>query len=388
MEASVSKKNDKVQLNVQLIRAFPEEDHVWANIFDRSIEDIYSLLNEITQTISEKINLVLTPKESETLAHTPQVNPQAYQAYLRGMFHWEKLSAEDFEIAKDYFEKAIEFDPSFAPPHAAIAHTLIGQVQMGLVAPPEAMPKIYQHNMKALGLAPNFAESHYMNAVLSMVVEWNWEKSEDEFIKSLEGNPNHSLSHAYYGHLLLILRRFEEAIGEVNVALELDPNNPLVLSLAGVVNFHTGDTERAFELLSRSYQIDPNNILNHRLIETYYFQAEEYDKALEMQKKIQQLDQVSCQAMDEAYVDKDYTQAMLALARSKEALSKNQFVAPVWIALAYNRAGLFNEAIQWLERGFQMHDQDLPYVFIVKEFTSLHEDPRFSQIAQKMNLPF
>ena len=204
VEASVSNVKDKIQLNVQLIRAFPEEDHIWADVFDRSLEDVYILLNEITQTISEKINLALTLKEAENLSHSPQVNPQAYQTYLKGMFHWEKLSAKDFEIAKEYFEKAISTDPTFAPPYAAIAHTLIGQVQMGLVAPPEAMPKIYQNNMKALGLDANFAESHYMNAILSMVVEWDWEKSEVEYLKSLDGNPNHSLSHAYYGHLLLI----------------------------------------------------------------------------------------------------------------------------------------------------------------------------------------
>lgn len=388
VEASVSSVKDKIQLNVQLIRAYPEEDHIWADIFDRSIEDIYSLLNEITQTISEKINLVLTPKENERLAHAPQVNSQAYQAYLRGMFHWEKLSVKDFGIAKEYFEQAIALDPSFAPPYAAIAHTLIGQVQMGLVAPPEAMPKIYQNNMKALGLAPNFPESHYMNAILSMVVEWDWEKSETEFIKSLAGNPNHSLSHAYYGHLLLILKRFEQSIREVNIALDLDPNNPLVLSLAGVVHFHNGATELAFDLLNKSNQIDPNNILNHRIIETYYFQAEEYDKAFDIQKKIQYSDQVSCKAMEEAYADGDYLKAMLALARSKATLSKQGFVAPVWVALAYNRTGLYEEAMQWLERAFQMHDQDLPYVFIVKEFTTLKHDPRFTQIAKKMDLPF
>ena len=388
VEASVSKVKDKIQLNVQLIRAFPDEDHLWADVFDRPVEDIYSLLNEITQLISEKINLVLTPKESRNLTHSSQVNTQAYQAYLRGMFHWEKLSVKDFEIAKEYFEKAISFDPSFAPPYAALAHTLIGQVQMGLIAPPEAMPKIYQNNIKALGLDANFAESHYMNAILAMVVEWDWEKSEVEYLKSLDGNPNHSLSHAYYGHLLMILNRFEEAIREVTVALELDPNNPLVLSLAGVVFFHSGDTEKAFELLNKSYQIDPNNILNFRILEGCYIRFGEFDKALEMQKRINHFDPESCQAMEEAYVNGDYSKAMLALAQSKAKLSDKQFVQPLWVAVAYLAAGLQEEAINWFERAFQVHDQDLPYAFIVKELAILKQDPRFGQIAKKMNLDF
>ncbi|MDW3652760.1 MAG: adenylate/guanylate cyclase domain-containing protein [Bacteroidia bacterium] len=387
VEASVSKIKDKIQLNVQLIRAFPEENHIWADIFDRSLDSIYSLLNEITKTISEKINLVLTPKEAESLSHSPKVDPQAYQTYLRGMFHWEKLSAKDFEIAKEYFEKAIAIDPSFAPPYAAIAHTLIGQVQMGLIAPPEAMPKIYQYNMKALRLNFNFSESHYMNAILSYVVEWDWEKSEAEFIKSLDGNPNHSLSHAYYGHLLMILNRFEEAISEVNISLKLDPNNPLVQSLAGVVFFHSGDTQRAFSLVNKSHQIDPNNILNYRFLESCYVEFEEYDNAFEMQKKINYSDPQACQALDEGYANKDYSQAMLALAQSREELSKKQFVQPVWVALAYLKAGLNEKVIQWLEQAFQMHDQDLPYVFIAKEFAPFMQDQRFIQIAKKMNLP-
>ncbi len=387
VEASVAKIRDNIQVNVQLIRAFPDEDHIWADVFDRSIEDVFSLLNEITQTIAEKINLVLTPKEADNLSRAAQVRPQAYQAYLRGMFYWEKLSAKDFEIAKEYFEKAISIDSNFAPPYAAMAHTLIGQVQMGLIAPPEAMPEIYRHNMKALSLDADFAESHYMNAILSMAVEWDWVKSEVELLKSIHANPNHSLSHAYFGHLLMILDRFEDAIREVQIALDLDPNNPLVQSLAGVVFFHGGETKRAFELTNQSHRIDPNNILNFRILESCYVRFAEYEQALEMQKKINHLDRESCRAMEKAFKNKDYRQAMLALARTKEKLSSQQFVQPAWVALAYLRAGLHDETIQWLERGYQVHDQDLPYMFIANEFTPLKQDKRFMQIAHKMNLP-
>lgn len=386
VEASVAKSKDHIQLNVQLIRAFPEEDHIWANVFDRSIEDIYSLLNDITHTVADKLNLLLTVKEEAKLSHYDQVNAQAYQAYLRGMFHWEKLSAKDFEIAKDYFEKAIATDPSFAPAYAALAYTLIGQVQMGLIAPPEAMPKIYQNNMKALSLSPRYAESHYMSAILSMVVEWDWEKSEVEFLKAIDANPNHSLSRAYYAHLLLILARFDEAEKAAETALELDPNNPLVQSLAGVVFLHCDDERRGFDLLMQSRQIDPNNILNYRILEVCHVRFGEYDQALAMQKKINQHDPEACRAMEEAYQDGNYAKAMAALVRIKEQLSKQHFVPPIWVAVACLRAGLHEEAVQWLERAYQVHDQDLPYVFIVRDFAPLQQNERFLQMAQKMNL--
>ena len=107
-----------------------------------------------------------------------------------------------------------------------------------------------------------------------------------------------------------------------------------------------------------------------------------------MQKRINYLDPQACEALDKGYANKDYSQAMLALARSKEELSKQQFVQPVWVALAYFKAGFIEETINWLEQGFQLHDQDLPYVFIVKEFAPLKQYSRFNQIAKKKNLPF
>ncbi len=388
VEASVSKIEDNIQLNVQLIRAFPSEDHIWADIFDRPMAEIFGLLNDITQKISEKINLVLSPKEMDRLSQSDQVNTEAYQYYLRGMFHWEKLSAKDFEIAIECMEKAIAIDPNFAPPYAALAFTLIGQVQMGLVSPPDAMPKIYQYNMKALSLKPDFAEAHYMNAILSMVVEWDWEKSEFEYLKSLDGNPNHSLSRAYYGHLLLILRRFEEAIEQVEKALALDPNNPLVQVLAAVVFFHTGDVQRAYDHTLKSYHIDPNNILVLRFLEACHFQFKEYDKAFEFQKRIQQADPKSLQALIDGYANEDYFEALQALALAKEELSQEQFVQPVWLALIYFKLGQDDNAIKWFERAYQMHDQDLPYVFIARELTPLREDKRFQQLAGKMKLPY
>ena len=113
IEGSVSIRNNNIQLNLQLIRAFPEEDHIWAEVFDCPMEDIFFLLNEITQIVYERIGVFLTPKESGRLSHSEKVDPKAYQAYLRGMFHLEKLAPEDFRIGTGYMEKAISIDPSF-----------------------------------------------------------------------------------------------------------------------------------------------------------------------------------------------------------------------------------------------------------------------------------
>lgn len=387
IEGSVSKRDKNIQLNVQLLRAFPEEDHIWAELYDRPWEDIYSLLNEITRTISEKIDLLLTPKESERLSSFDQVNPEAYQAYLRGKFHIEKLSFEALKISMEYLEKAISMDPSFAPAYASLAISLMAQVQMGLIPPPEAMPKIYQSIHKSLGLDPDLSEAHFAKATLHAWVEWDWEQSEMEFLRSFDINPNESVALAYYGHVLMLLKRFEEAVEQVNKALKIDPNNALVQLLSAKVFYGDGQIERGLELAKKSFQIDPNNRSLLRNMDMIFYKLGDYQKSVDTQKRILQREPESLAALETGYAGKDYKKAMLTLARTREKLSHQQFVPPVWIAIAYNRAGCNEDAIRWLERGLQMHDQDMPYIFIMHEFDHLKPDKRFQRIAQKINVP-
>jgi TolB-like protein len=387
IEGSVSKRGNNILLNLQLIRAFPEEGHIWAEIYDRPFEEIFSLFNEITQTLSDKIDLLLTPKESKRLSQFDRVNPEAYQAYLRGKFHVEKLSFESLTISMDYLEKAITIDPTFAPAHAATALSLMSQVQMGFIPPPEAMPRIYRSIHKSLSLNPDFAEALIAKAALHAWVEWNWDQSEIEFLKALDADPNNSIALAYFGHLLMLLKRFDEALEQVKKALTLDPNNALVQLLSAKVFYGDGQIEQGLELARKSFEIDPNNRSLLRNMDMIYYKLGDYRQSIETQKRILKRDPESLAVLDTADADKDYAKTMLALARTREKLSHQRFVPPVWIAIAYNRAGHYEDAIRWLERGLQIHDQDMPYIFIMHEFEQLRKDERFARIAQKVGVP-
>ena len=387
IEGSVSKRNNNILLNLQLLRAFPEEDHIWAEIYDRPLEDIYSLLNEITETISEKIELDLTPKESERLSSIDRVNPEAYQAYLRGKFHVEKLSDEALKISMEYLEKAVSIDPCFAPAYASMAFSLMAQVQMGCISPPEAMPKIYQCIHKSLSLGPDFADAHFAKAGSHAWVEWDWKQSEVEFLKALEIEPNNSVVMAYFGHVLMLLKRFDEALQQVNKALDLDPNNALVQLLSAKVFYGNGDIQHGLKLAKKSFEIDPKNRSLLRNLDMCYYHLKDYEQSIDIQKRILHQEQESLAILTATNASKDYKNTMLALARAREKLSNQQFVPPAWIAIAYNRAGMYEDAIRWLERGLQMHDQDMPYIFIMHEFEQLRKNERFRKIAQKINVP-
>ena len=300
----------------------------------------------------------------------------------------EKLAFEPLKASMQYLEKAIAIDPAFAPAHATLAFSLMAQVQMGYISPPEAMPRIYRSIHKSLSLDPNLADAHVAKASAHAWVEWNWDQSEVEFLKALDIDPNNSVSLAYFGHVLMLLKRFDEAIEKANKALDIDPNNSLVQLLSAKVFYAAGQLEKAMGLANKSFQIDPNNRSLLRNMDMIFYKLGEYKKSIDTQKRILQRDPVSLAALETGYAERDYQNAMLALANSREKLSDQRFVPPVWIAIAYNRAGQYEDAIKWFERGLQIHDQDMPYIFIMHEFGELRQDKRFQSIAEKVGVPF
>ena len=185
----------------------------------------------------------------------------------------------------------------------------------------------------------------------------------------------------------MLQKRFEAATEHVKKALEIDPNSALVLALSAKVFYGDGKIQRGLELAKRSFQIDPNNISLLRNMDMCYYGLEDYEQSIEIQKRILRREPESLAALETGYANKDYKNAMLELARAKEKLSNQQFIPPAWVAIAYNRAGMYEDAIRWLERGLQMHDQDMPYIFIMHEFEQLKQDERFQRIAQKIGVP-
>lgn len=161
------------------------------------------------------------------------IDPEAYDAYLKGNFHWEQLGKEDIDSVMYYFQMPIDKDPDWALPYAGTS--LLWAVRKYRVSEDETTANDYDKQMqylnKALELDPNSANSHYISAGTAVWTEWDWEKGESEFLRSLALNPNDALCRMYYAHLLMILHRHKEAIDQANLALELDPLEPLVLGL-------------------------------------------------------------------------------------------------------------------------------------------------------------
>ncbi len=383
IEASVMKVDDQVRIQVQLIQAFPEEKHLWADSYDKKIENIFDLHSAVIRDVTNKIKVKLTAKEESQLSESKTVHPEAYKAFLAGKHEFEKLSEEGFKSALVNFEKSIELDDTYAPVYAELANYYMFMLQMRVISLTEAFPKIYNNNRKALEIDPEHAEANYSMALMSWF-EWDWEASDKGFRKVLQSNPNHVLGNGFYAHLLMLTGRMEQAFPYIEKAVDLDPLNDLALSLYGVVLTHNGQLDKAIEIAKKSMAINQQNILTLRLLEFASYPNGDLETSMQM------LDIVYSNVfpidldIKKEYAENGYQVMLEKIATRLEENSRGQ---DLYIGLMFNRIGKFEKAIQWLEKAYENHDVDIPYFFQIREAENLKSDPRIIAMAKKVKLP-
>lgn len=383
IEASVLRVDDQVRIQVQLIQAFPEEKHLWADSYDKKIENIFDLHSAVVRDVTDKIKVRLTPSEKSQLSESKKVHPEAYKAFLAGKHEFEKLSEEGFKNALKYFEKSIELDDTFAPVYAELANYYMFMLQMRVVSLTEAFPKIYNNNRKALDIDPEHADANYSMALMSWF-EWDWDASDKGFKKVLQSDPNHVLGNGFYAHLLMLTGRMEQAFPYIEKAVDLDPLNDLALSLYGVVLTHNGQLDKAIEIAKKSMAINPQNILTLRLLEFASYPNGDLETSMQM------LDIVYSNVFPiDLDIKKEYAKNgyQVMLEKIATRLEENSRGQDLYIGLMFNRIGKFEKAIQWLEKAYENHDVDIPYFFRIREAENLKSDPRIIAMAKKVKLP-
>lgn len=259
VEASVLCLGDSMCMQFRLINATGEEEQLWTADYREEKSQILNLYNRITQKIAEEVKVELLPEEESRLSKDRIVNPDAYDAFMKAQYNWERLNAESLDSAMHYYQLAIDLDPEWADPHAGMAMTLgvLGNFSSGKMETDRKGQEDYLH--RALELDPDAAYTHYTFGLFSVWPKRQWETGEQEFRRCLELNPSDALCRVYYAHLLMTLQRFEEALEQAKLALELDPLRPLVLGLYGVVMVYLDYPEDALEHAKKALIIDPNN---------------------------------------------------------------------------------------------------------------------------------
>lgn len=259
---------------------------------------------------------------------------------------------------------------------------------MGFASPEVAGPKIYENINKALELDTDFADSHFINGIIAVWTEWNWEKGEKEFLHALSINPNDAMSRIYYAHLLMTLQRPDEALAQGQRAVDLDPLNSLIQALFAVVLTDVDNWKAAYNYCEKSLALDPENFFASNIMEMVAYHLERYDEAFEAIKIFLPLEDDVMKDIEKIFKDKSYNAALEEVVHQMELLAQTKYVNPFDMAMRYSWLNQHEKALDWIEKGFEFHDPNIPYLTVgLVGMDELHDNPRFLAILEKMNLP-
>jgi len=390
LEGSVRRMGNNVRITVQLIDAGTDA-HLWSEIYDGDLSDLSRLFfiqSEVAQSVARELKAVLSPQEIQLVEKIPTNNTEAYEAFLKGRFYRFKLTRNDLETANKYFEMAVEKDPEFAAAYAGIAVAEQVYVQMGYKSPQEAGPVIQKNLFKALELDSTNAEVQYTLGVIAIWAMWDWNRGEEALKKAIAINPNHAEAHAYYSHLLNITGRPEEAMAEIELALKLDPHNPLLISLYSIDLMFVRRFDDAIKAARKAIQMEPASPVAYTALTTSLHLTGSYEEAWES-LKIAFITRMpgQAQAFNLDFHELGYVRALNLAAERLKSASETTYVNPYRIAWVYLLAGDKEQALEWLEKAYEIRESNMPYL-LFPDFDIIRDEPRFQEIAQKMNLPY
>jgi TolB-like protein len=347
VEAQVMCLGDSICVQFRLISVFPEEEQIWIADYKEEKSQILNLYNRVTKQIADQVMIELTADEESLLAQVRTVDKEAYDAYLRGRSYWDDLSMESLTKALEYLNLAVEKDPAWAAPYAGIAQVWAGLAQMGFATHEIAGPKIFENLNKALELDPDFADSHFINAVIGVWVEWNWEKGKKEFLRALALNPSDALSRVYYGHLLMILQRPEEARMQGQLAVDIDPLNPLVLSLYAVILNYLDDLQTAMVYLEKALAMDPEDYFANNIMEFSAKGCGEYEKSIEALKNYLPLHGIVTTEIERTYNEQGFEPAYDKTLNLMEIAAQKGMYSPADLAMRFLIRGYHEKGMDY-----------------------------------------
>jgi len=386
IEGSVIRDGDRIRITVQLIDAATDQ-HLWAESYDRDFQDVFVLQSEIAKTIAQEVRIAVTPEESARLARAAEASTDGYDAYLKGLQHFYRLTPHELETALQYFDISLEQNPDSALAHSGVAAAWIGLQQMGFLPSSKATPKAEAAALRALEIDPDLAEAHHWLAVVRSWSDWKWAAAEKLFKRAIELNPSYGDARTSYSHLLAVLGRFDEALVQAELALELDPLNAWFQGIYGVDLHMIHRYDEAIATFQKAIRLSPDLPFVWFVLTGSYHFAGRFEEAVDAEGSLWAAlgDTESQRLLMQQYSDHGYQKAMVWSADLAAERSDAIGAAGVWVAYRYSRAGLDEKVIEWMERGFDQRDPTMPYM-LMPELDNVRSDPRVQDLMRQMDL--
>jgi TolB-like protein/DNA-binding winged helix-turn-helix (wHTH) protein/Flp pilus assembly protein TadD len=388
VEGAVLRSGSRVRITAQFIIAVTDKQ-LWAKSYEGDVRDTLTLQSQIARAIAEQIRMEFTPHEQAVLNNVKKVNTEAYEAYLKGRYFWNKRTADGLSKAIDYFNEAIQRKPDYAQAFAGLAdsYALAGDWKYALLAPREAYPKAKAAATKAIALDGTLGEAHISLAFCLDNFDWDWDSAGREFTRGIELDPGYAIGYEWHGWHLAALGRHNEAVAEVEKAASLDPLSLIIGADLAEELLVAHRFDEAIKQSRKTMTLDPFFGPVHYVLGQALVQEHNYEEGIaELQKAIELSPGSSAFTANLGYA---YARSGMRSEASKilndlENRSPRAFSNAPEIAIVYVGLDNKDQAMAWLEKAYA--ERFSPWVLMRPCFDPLRSDPRFQDLLRRVGL--
>jgi TolB-like protein len=388
LDGSVRKSGNRLRITAQLIKV-ADGYHLWSDKFDRNLEDIFAIQDEISQAIVENLKVKLLKGERTKLVKHRAKNPKAYNLYMKGRFFFNQRKESGIRKSIEYYTQAIELDPQFALAYTGLAESYIFLGDWRAMPLDTAYNEARKAAMSAFLFDNTLSEVHVSLAEIKMFCDWDWITAEQEFKRAIAINPACAEAHHLYAHCLELNGKFDEALMEMKRAIELEPIYPSFQSCAVQVLFYAGRYDEAAKQCYSVLEMAPNFYGIFGWLGIAYVKCGMIDRGIEAIKNglhALPLDPRMTALLAYSYAINGNEIGTKECLEQLLSLSDKKYIDPYFIAWPYAAVGDAFSAFRWLNKAYSVHSEWLPWLRVDPLLENLHSDPRFNELLKKMRL--
>jgi pentatricopeptide repeat protein len=391
LEGCVRKQGNRLRITAQLINV---EDgfHLWSEKYDRNMDDIFAIQDEIALAITEQLKVTLLGSDREKITKPSTQNAEAYELYLKGRFHINRRGSS-IVTGLEHFKQAIALDRTYALAYAGYADALSLYAGYGFIPGKEIMQEAKTAALTAMKLDETLGEAYGALAMVNIAFEWDWKEAEKNYLRAIELNPKYAQNYSLYGMLYLafVHRKFDEAIEQSHIALKLEPLSAIDHADLAWTLYAAGRFEDALTYAKAGVELDANSFLSQRLAGLSYMQLERYDEAVKTLKhliKISNRHQHAINSLIRTYSRKGNLEEARKLMDEIERRANTEYISGAYTGLSAAYLGDLEAAIKHLEQAYEYHDTSLLNLTISPDVPALlRNDVRFQNLIDRIGFP-
>jgi TolB-like protein/DNA-binding SARP family transcriptional activator/Tfp pilus assembly protein PilF len=387
VEGSVRVFDDRLRVTARLVDV-ASGYHLWSETYDRRVEDVLQIQNEIVRSIASRLQGRLLPA-APSGGSVAQIDPDAYNLYLQGRFFWHRRTGPDLRRSVRALEEAVRRAPDYARAHVGLgdAYAVLGFYDF--LPPHVAFPRAKSAALRALELDPSLAAAHATLGYVALYYEWEWERAEAEFLRSIELAPSYSTAHQWYANFLTAMGRFPEAEAAMRRAQELDPLSLIANAALGWVHYYAADYDQAMSQCLRTLELDPSFALAQLWLGQALERVGRFDEAaaaIERALGLGDQSAISRAALARVLALDGQPDRARSLLAELEAEDGESYLPPYEIARVYEALGSGEDVMGWLERALSERSHSMVFLRVDPGFETMRGDPAFERLAARVGL--